>query len=142
MCCPPFCRWSCAASAPPGQCHCALTSWAEPPNLPQQTRSLPRCHCIAPTAHRHTHTALVNLLGGLEHCAVDVQVRVTECVLQLPVLDASCQDARCICRQAADKGCDKFYPLMDWPDPCKTRSIVGILLAFNGHPHQPGNQGE
>ena len=33
-------------------------------------------------------------------------------------------EARCVCRQAAVKAAES-YPLLDLPDPSKTRSIVG-----------------
>ena len=49
----------------------------------------------------------------------------------------SCQEARCVCRQAACEGCHTSYLLTNTPDPCKTLSTVGTVLSISDAPRQP-----
>ena len=42
----------------------------------------------------------------------------------------SCQEARCICRHAACKGCQKSTPLLDLSDPSTTQLTAGTMLLY------------
>ncbi len=46
----------------------------------------------------------------------------------------SCQEAWCVCRQAAVQGYRDPTPLVDPPDPSKTLFIVSAVLKISHHP--------